>query len=196
MEELKKLAKESRVVAIGEIGLDRHEYKATRYPTPNSSELVRLMEIQNSLFMAQLKLAGEIHKPVILHSREVKEEVLTQIRSLMADERLQIQGVFHCFGGSKKYLMKILEAGFYVGFDGDITYVPDRLNVAKTVPLNRLLVETDSPYLSPLPHRGERNEPTRVKIIAKKQAEIRNINFEEVEMQTTANAEKLFDFVG
>lgn len=191
--ELKKLARKPRVVAIGEIGLDRHEYKVTRYQKIEDKKQEELMKTQRELFVSQLQLARELDKPVIFHSREVGEEVLNIVQEIYPK---MIRGVFHCFGGSKKFLKKILDAGFYVGFDGDITYVPDRLRVAEMVPIERLLTETDSPYLSPLPYRGERNEPKRVKIIVQIQAKIRKMDFEEVEKQTTANAEKLFGFVG
>jgi TatD DNase family protein len=100
--------------------------------------------------------------------------------------------VFHCFGGSKKYLKRILAAGFYVGFDGDVTYVPDRMSVASEVPLDRLLTETDSPWLTPLPHRGERNEPMNVKLIAQAHARVRRVSVEEIERETAANANRLF----
>ena len=133
---IKKLAEHERVVAIGEIGLDYHVYKNSKYEVKEVDK-----ELQKELFEAQLEVARELKKPVIIHSREAGEEVLEMAKG--------VRGVFHCFGGSKKYLKKILAAGFYVGFTGQITYVPDRASVAVQVPLERLLVETDCPYMPP-----------------------------------------------
>lgn len=175
---IKNLAKQPRVVAIGEIGLDYHVYKNSKYEIKDIDK-----QLQKELFEAQLQVAQEANKPVIIHSREAREEVLEIARGA--------RGVFHCFGGSKKYLKKVLEAGLYVSFTGQITYVPDRAEVAKTVPLDRLLVETDCPYMPP--HREERrSEPGDVIIIGQWQARLRNLPESEVERATTANAEKLF----
>lgn len=168
---IENLAKQPRVVAIGEIGLDYHVYKATRYKTQDTNK-----ELQKELFEAQLQVAQEVDKPVIIHSREAGEEVLEIARGA--------RGVFHCFGGSKKYLKRILEAGFYVGFTGQITYVPDRAMVAREVPLDRLLIETDCPYMAPF-REERRSEPRDVTIIGQ-------FLGERVEQATTANAHELF----
>jgi len=192
---LRTLAKKPRVVAIGEIGLDYHVPKESKYPAELLPITEELKMIQRELFIGQVKLAQELNKPMILHSRECGEEVLEILRLQMTDDGLPIKGVFHCFGGSKKYVKRIIEAGFYVGFDGDITYVPDRLNVAAEVPLDRLLLETDSPFLSPLPNRGKRNEPANITLVTQKQAEARGITVEEVAEATTKNAEILFGFM-
>jgi TatD DNase family protein len=192
MSKLKELAKRPRVVAIGETGLDYHVPKVSKYPAELLPITEELKSLQRNLFREQIKLAQEMNLPMILHSREAKEEVLEILKQVQDDDK--IQGTFHCFGGSKKYLKRILAAGFYVGFDGDITYVPDRAGVAGNVPLDRLLLETDSPLLTPFPHRGERNEPINVKLIAQKQAKIRNMTLEDIEEQTTNNAESLFKF--
>ena len=175
---IKKLAEHERVVAIGEIGLDYHVYKATRYKKQETNK-----DLQKELFEAQLGIARELKKPVIIHSRECGEEVLGIARGA--------QGVFHCFGGSKKYLKRILEAGFYVGFTGQITYVPDRAEVTREVPLERLLVETDCPYMPP-DRENRRSEPRDVIIIGQFQAQLRGVAESEVAQATTANAEKLF----
>lgn len=192
--EIAELAREARVVAIGEIGLDYHVPKQSKYPEELWPITEELKERQRELFIAQLQVAVEVNKPVILHSREAKEEVLSTITNFQFSIFKQIGGVFHCFGGSKKYAKRIMEAGFYVGFDGDITYVPDRLAVSASVPLDRLLLETDSPYLTPVPLRGKRNEPAKVKLVAEAQANARGVTVEEVGRVTDENAEKLFNF--
>ena len=131
----------------------------------------------------QVELAEELEKPVIIHSRETGDEVLGVV--------MGASGVFHCFEGSKKYLKRVLEAGFYVSFTGQITYVKDRAEVAKEVPLDRLLLETDCPYMPP--NREERrSEPKDVIIIGQFQAEQRGVQLTEVEQMTTANARRLF----
>lgn len=168
---IKNLARQPRVVAIGEIGLDYHVYKATRYKLQDINK-----ELQRRVFEAQLQMAQEMNKPVIIHSREAGEEVLEIARGA--------RGVFHCFGGSKKYLKRILEAGFYVGFTGQITYVPDRAMVAREVPPERLLLETDCPYMAPF-REERRSEPRDVTIIGQ-------FLGERVEQATTANAHELF----
>lgn len=204
MAKLKQLAEQPRVVAIGETGLDYHVPKQSKYPEELLPITEELKTIQRELFMEHLKLAKELNKPLILHSRECGEEVLQLVsprekldirqQADSGHSRGVIAGVFHCFGGSKKYLKRILDAGFYVGFDGDITYVPDRLGVAAEVPLERLLLETDSPLITPEPYRGERNEPKNVTLIAKSQAQVRGIMVEEVGRVTSENAERLFNF--
>lgn len=190
--QIAELAKQPKVVAIGELGLDYHVFKQSKYPDDLLEITPELKELQRELFIAQVQLAIELNKPLIIHSREAKEEVL---ETLSGHFRGEIRGVFHCFGGSKKYTKRILDAGFYLGFDGDITYVPDRLGVATSVPLERLLLETDSPYLTPKPHRGQRNEPINIRLIAEAHARARGIRVEEIMRVTSENAEKLF-FVG
>ncbi|OGV96626.1 hypothetical protein A2W24_01540 [Microgenomates group bacterium RBG_16_45_19] len=195
--EIAELTKQPRVVAIGEIGIDNHVYQVTRYKIQDTSlESQERQEIQKQLFAEQLKLAVDLGKPVILHSREAKEEVLQIISNLKFNIFNSRGGVFHCFGGSKKYAQRIVEAGFYLGFDGDVTYVPDRLAVAATVPLDRLLLETDSPYLTPVPYRGGRNQPANLPLIAQIQAEVRNLNPAVLTQATSDNAQRLFNFVG
>ena len=168
---IKELARQPRVVAIGEIGLDYHVYKNSKYGIQDINK-----ELQKEVFEVQLRIAQELNKPVIIHSREAGEEVLEIARGS--------RGVFHCFGGSKKYLKKILAAGFYVGFTGQITYVPDRAMVAREVPPERLLLETDCPYMAPF-RENRRSEPRDVTIIGQ-------FLGERVEQATTANARELF----
>lgn len=182
-----------RVVALGEIGIDYHAYKhSSRYPTEYSaSDWQKIIAIQKQLFQAQVKLAGQAKKPLILHSREAGQEVLTEIISALP-EKSSFKGVFHCFEGSKKYLDQILSYGFYVGFTGELTYRPDRTPIALATPLDRLLLETDSPYMSPLPFKGLVNNPGNVTITAGFHAQIRSIKVDKIASQTSQNATKLF----
>lgn len=179
---IEKLAKYPRVVAIGEIGLDYHLYRNSKYQITNDKlEWDKIKKIQKQLFEIQLEIAQELNKPVIIHSREAGEEVL---QSIKVSKCKSVKGVFHCFGGSKKYLKKILAAGWYVGFTGQITYVPDRAMVAREVPLDRLLLETDCPYMAPF-REDRRSEPRDVTIIGQ-------FLGEGVAQATTANAHELF----
>ncbi len=178
IQDLRKLAEKERVVAIGEVGLDYHVYKNSKYEVQNIDK-----ELQKELLQMQVVLAREMNKPVIFHSRECEEEVLEIARG--------VRGVFHCFGGSKKYVKKILAAGFYVSFTGQITYVPDRAEVAAEVPVDRLLVETDCPYMPPY-KEDRRSEPKDVIIIGQSHAQARGLRAVQVETETTANAEELF----
>ncbi len=191
--QIRSLLKHPRVVAVGEVGLDYHIYQYSRYSQPyNNDESNTLTTLQKELFIAQVQLAVEFHKPLIIHSRDAKEEVLdlllSEVPSLGSDPR----GVFHCFEGSKKYLLRILDAGFFVSFTGNITYSEDREKVASLVPLNKLLLETDSPFMTPMPLRGKRNEPSYVKIVAEKHALSRGVHFNEVLKHTQENALELF----
>ena len=197
LEEMKKLLTHPKVVAVGEIGLDRHVYRNSKtYKDVSVSE--NLMNIQKDLFLKQVKLAVKHGKPIIVHSREAKEGVLDTLKQVQSKN--VVKGVFHCYEGSKKYANKILEAGFCISFAGNITYEPGRALVSKMVPLNRLLLETDSPYMTPTPLRDKkdsqgniwRNEPSNVKITAKYHARLRDISFEDVVSQTTINTKTLF----
>lgn len=193
LNKLRLLAQQPRVVAIGEIGLDRHVFSQSQYSSSDQSFSPQLISLQQSLFESQLELAHTLHLPVILHSREVGESVLQTALSLRARTHSQLPGVFHCFAGSKAYLKRVVEAGFYLGFDGNLTYVPDRLTVASQTPLDRLLLETDSPWLTPAPHRGQRNQPSLLPLIAQTHAAARGLDPNVIAHQTTLNARTLFN---
>ncbi|MBU3956980.1 TatD family hydrolase [Patescibacteria group bacterium] len=173
---LKKLAKNPKVVGIGECGLDYHE-------SANVNN-----EKQKELFQTQLRLVQELKLPVIIHCREAFQDTLQIIKPL------KLSGVFHCFSGDNNFLEKVLALGFYVGFDGNVTFknAPKLQELAKLTPLNRLLVETDCPFLAPEPHRGTRSEPAHVKIIAECLAKLKGVSLEEVAKITTKNAKNLF----
>jgi TatD DNase family protein len=192
IERVRELAKSERVVAIGEVGLDKHEYKNSKYQMSNvKNDFELLFELQKQLLTEQIELAVAVDKPLILHSREVGDEVLNEI-SKFKFQNSKLNGVFHCFEGSKKYVRKILDAGFYVSFTGNVTYSQGVGEVAAEVPLERLLLETDCPYMTPTPHRGKRNEPAHVELIARSHAKSRGMEFNDLVWQTRANARELF----
>ena len=175
LDSLSDLLSENAVVAVGEIGLDFNK---------NYSEV----ESQLSIFNAQINLAREKKLPMIIHNRESDEEMENCLR---AGE--YFNGVIHCYTGSVGFADKLLSMGFYLGFTGIATFgIKELENVIKMVPDDRLLVETDGPYMTPAPHRGKRNEPAYVEIIAKKIAELRDASYEEVSDITTRNFLRLF----
>ncbi len=177
---LKKAALDDcRVVAIGELGLDL--FKA-----------VNLNE-QLSILIPQLNLAYELNLPVIVHCREAAREILEVFSKLSKNGRCP-KGVMHCWSGNIKDMREFLDLGFYISFSGNVTFknATDIHECAKEVPQNRFLVETDSPFLSPAPHRGKRNEPSFVKHVVNKISEIRGESFSEIAKKTTQNARELF----
>ena len=176
--QLEQWTKHPRVVAIGEIGLDYH-YDLSPRP------------VQKEVFLRQLDLARKTGKPFIIHEREAHADSLEIIRSAARG----LKGVFHCFSGSVETAREYLKMGFYISVAGPVTFSKSgkTKEVAKFVPLDRLLVETDSPYLTPQPHRGHRNEPAYVRLVAEEIASLRNLPLEEVAAATTANVRRLFD---
>jgi len=172
------LAKNKSVVAIGEIGLDYYWDTSTK-------------EIQHKVFRKHINLAKELNLPLILHNRNAHEDII----NILKEENAQtVGGIFHCFSGDYEFAKQCLDLGFYISFAGNITFkkAEDLREVAKNIPLDRILIETDSPYLTPMPYRGKRNEPSYVKYVAEKIAEIKNISLEEVAEQTTKNAYNIF----
>lgn len=180
-ERYKELAKSKKVVAIGEIGLDYY------YRPKGTTKLGKFKEIQKKVFIEQLDLAKELDLPVIIHCRMAHNDVL----EILKDRKLK--GVIHCFTGNWEEAQKYLDLGFYLGING-IIFKFDIDEVIKKAPLDKLLIETDCPYLTP-PQAGPketRNEPIFVKYVAERIAELREITFEEVVNQTTKNAKALF----
>jgi TatD DNase family protein len=168
-----------RVVALGEIGLDFHYDNSPR-------------DVQREVFARQLRLAREVGKPVVIHSREADEETVEILRAEWSGSGLGC--VMHCFGGSVPMAESVLEMGSYVSFAGNVTFKKaDALReAARVVPLGRLLVETDCPFLSPVPLRGRRNEPAHVVETARFLAEMRGIPVEELARATSENFFRLF----
>jgi TatD DNase family protein len=175
--ELRGLAAHPRVVAIGEIGLDLY-WKTVP------------LEQQQAAFVAQLQLAAELGKPVIVHDREAHAAVWEVLRTY----RPPMGGVLHAFSGDSALAEAAVAGGFYLGVDGPLTYKNSHAlrAIFAAVPLERILLETDAPYLTPQPHRGQRNEPAYVRLVAEKLAEIRHLEISEVAQVTTANAARLF----
>ena len=175
--EIASLASDSRVVAFGETGLDFYRDRSPR-------------DIQVRAFRGQLDLARELDLPVIIHFRDVEDDGIAMTGE---DYFMGIRGVFHCFGGSVEFARRVVSMGFYVGFDGPLTYKnSDRIEVAQAVPPERCLIETDSPFLTPQKYRGGRNEPAYVADVAAKLAEIKGIDTAEAAEITTRNAGELF----
>lgn len=199
-EALLDLAKQKKVVAIGECGLDYYEYQKTVHReniiTPQTKEQ------QKELLKIHLEVASELDLPVILHCREAFVDMLPIVEEYLRPPSRRpsghlegvLKGVFHCFGGSESDLEKVLGMGFYVGFDGNITFnnAQNLKNLVKNTPFEKILLETDSPYLTPELFRGKRNEPKNVKIVGEEIAVIKGISLEEVETVTTNNAITLF----
>lgn len=175
---IRALAAEPGVVAIGETGLDYHYDSSPR-------------EAQRDAFRRFLRLSRELDLPVIVHTREAEEDTLR----ILSDEPLgPAGGVIHCFTGTLPFAMACVELGFHISISGIVTFrnAAEIAEVARQVPLERLLVETDSPFLAPIPHRGKRNEPAYVVHVARFVAELREMAHVDVAMATTANTRDLF----
>lgn len=184
--QISKLIKNNKVIAIGEIGLDYHQYKD--HPQISDEDKNK----QKEIFLMQLEIASSGNLPVIIHCRDSQNDLLEILKEFT--NKNKISGVFHCFSGNIENLKKVLEMDFYVGFDGNITY-PENKNLQTVVchtPLDRILVETDSPFLTPLPYRGNRNEPSYLQYIIMKMVQIHKKNTSEIAEITSSNAIKLF----
>jgi TatD DNase family protein len=168
-----------KVVAIGEIGLDYYWEK---------DEEKRAL--QRQIFIRQLDLARQLHLPICIHDREAHGDML----AILQKEALGLAGVVHCYSGSWEMAQELLKLGFYLGIDGPLTYknaarLPE---IVRKLPAERILVETDSPYLTPVPKRGQRNEPAFVRYVAVYAAQLRGESFEKLAQQTTDNARELY----
>ncbi|MGM9567759.1 MAG: TatD family hydrolase [Clostridia bacterium] len=179
-EQLRRWAALEKVVAIGEIGLDYHFEDDVDH------------DIQREVFRRQLRLASELDLPIVIHSRDAMEDTVRIIREEQPEGGFK--GVFHCFSGSWEQAKICLDLGFYIGFDGPLTFKNSKKlpKVASEMPLDRLLIETDCPYMAPEPVRGRRNEPAYVKHIAAKVSELRGISIEEAERASYENGCRLF----
>ena len=174
---LRQLAQQPKTAAIGEIGLDY--YWAENPPR----------DLQQQVLRDQLALAGELALPVIIHDREAHADTLSIIREFPG-----VTGVFHCFSGSPEMAQELLKLGWYLGFDGPVTYKNARRapEVAAVTPLDRMLIETDSPYMTPVPYRGRRNDSGYVHLVAEKLVEWKGVTPEEIARITTENGKRLF----
>tara|TARA_Y100001960_G_scaffold267964_1_gene292569 strand:- start:124 stop:888 length:765 start_codon:yes stop_codon:yes gene_type:complete len=172
---LESFTKHPKVIAIGEIGLDFHY---------NHSEI----KIQKKIFHEQLELAESINLPTVVHSRNADKETYDTISKVEKSK-----GVVHCFASGIEQAKKIIKLNYYISFTGLITFAKELESVVENIPLNHMLIETDSPYLSPIPFRGKRNEPKNVIEVAKKISKIKNIDLADVEKITSENTLKLFN---
>ncbi len=177
IEILKELSQEEKVLAIGEIGLDYYYEHSDR-------------ESQRKWFIEQLKLANELDLPVVIHSRDADQECYEIVKKYCPKK-----AVIHCFSGSKELALQYIELGCYIGVGGVITFrnAKKLIEVVKAIPLEKILLETDAPYLTPEPFRGDRNVSTYLKIVAEKVANIKEISVENVESTTFCNAMSFYD---
>ena len=176
IETLREMAKHQKVVAIGEIGLDYH-YDDTDPKT------------QKLWFRRQLQLAKELNMPVVIHDRESKGKCIEILKEMNISN-----GVFHCFSGSAETAKQLLDMGFYISFTGVLTFKNARraIEALKIIPLDRLFIETDCPYMAPEPHRGTRNDSSLVRFVAEKVAEVKGISYDEAVSATCQNAIEFF----
>ena len=178
LEWIEELTAHPKVVAIGEIGLDYHWDKSPK-------------DVQQVVFRRQIQLARKLDLPIIIHNREATEDVVTILEEEGAAE---VGGIMHCFSGSPETAKRCLDMNFYISLGGPVTFknAVKPKEVAKEVPLDRLLIETDCPYLAPHPYRGKRNEPSYVKLVAEQIADLKGVSFDEVAKATMENANRLF----
>lgn len=178
-EKIKRLINNHHVIAWGEIGLDFHYDNSPR-------------DVQVDVFKRQLRAAREVDLPIVIHTREAEAETIDILRSEYNDAPRR--GVFHCFSGSMDLAQRALELGFMISFSGIVTFkkAEELREIAKQVPLDRLLIETDCPYLTPIPHRGKRNEPAYVVEVARCLAGLHGIDVEEIGRVTSDNFRRFF----
>lgn len=178
LQKIKDMASYSKVKAIGEIGLDY-------YHEDNPPK-----EVQKEVFMKQMKLAMELRLPVVIHDRDAHKDTLDIMQMFP-----QVHGVVHCFSGSVEFARECLKLGYYMGFTGVVTFKNARkaLEVAKEIPIDKILVETDCPYMAPEPHRGKRNRSEYIEKIIKKIAQVREISEEELNDQLILNTKQLLN---
>ncbi len=187
IDKYRELAQNKNVVAIGECGLDY-------YRLPSEAEIKR----QKEVFIKQIDLAKELKKPIILHARPAlgTQDAYEDAIEILKYESLNIpkgNGVAHFFSGSEETAKKFLDLGFYISFAGPITFAPEYRKIVEFVPIEKILIETDSPFAAPTPHRGKRNEPAFVEFVARKIGEWKRLDFDKVALETHNNAKALFN---
>jgi TatD DNase family protein len=175
---IEELAAHPKVVAIGEMGLDYHWDKSPK-------------DVQKDVFRRQIRLAKKVKLPIVIHNRDATADVVEILREEGAGE---VGGIMHCYSGSVEVAKECLDMNFYISLGGPVTFKNAKKpkEVAEAVPLEKLLIETDCPYLAPHPYRGKRNEPAYVKLVAEQIAELKGLAFEEVAEATMENAKRLF----
>lgn len=177
IDKIKEYSKSSKIVGIGEIGLDYYWDKSFN-------------DLQKEVFIKQIKLANELNFPISVHDREAHKDTFDILTEYNKNSAI----VMHCFSGSVEFMKECVKQGWYIAIGGVVTFKKaiKMKEVAKEVPLDKLLLETDAPYLTPVPYRGKTNQPAYVKYVAEEIASIRGISFEEVDEITTQNAKKVF----
>jgi len=181
--EIKELAKNESVVAIGEIGLDYYWNKENK-------------ELQKELFISQIELANDLNLPIIIHTREAWQDTIKILKTYVgADAVRPLTGVFHCCPLNQELVKEVLGLDFYISFAGPITYknTKNAAEIIGIVPIEKIVLETDCPYLSPEPKRGTRNDSRNIEIIAKKVAEIKKMKIEDIAKITYENTKRLFN---
>lgn len=175
-EKLKSMAENKKVVAIGESGLDYHYEDADK-------------EIQKKAFIKHIKLANELDLPIIVHNRDAHKDMM----DILAEHKPE-NAIIHCYSGSAEMAKELVKMGYYISFSGTVTFKNAKKvqQAAEVVPLDRLLIETDCPYLCPEPERGSRNDPSKIRFTAQKLAEIKGVTFEEIAKVTTENAKRVY----
>ncbi len=180
LNQIEELAKNKKIVAIGEIGLDYYWNKDNK-------------EEQKVVFIEQIKIANKLNLPIVIHTRDAVMDTLDILKNVMSCNK---KGIFHCCPLNVELIKEAVKLGYYISFSGVITFKNAKPELAvKQVPLDRLLIETDSPYLTPEPFRGKRNDPGKVEYVAKKLAEILELDFEEIEKVTRENAKRIFNII-
>jgi TatD DNase family protein len=191
-EKYKKLAQNKKVIAIGECGLDV-------YRLPEDVNRQEVLIKQTRVFLQHVSLAQEVRLPLVIHVRSAHQEMIEILKTQQAQKELE--GVIHCYDSNWEYASQFIDLGFYLGFTGILTFPPkknnpqaqiDLLETVKNCPLDKILIETDAPFLAPLPYRGKRAEPWMVEEVAKKIAGIKQVSTQKVMDQTTKNAQILF----
>lgn len=179
IKDIEELAKNHKVVAIGEIGLDYYWNKENK-------------EKQKEIFMEQIKLANKLNLPIVIHTREAVMDTIDMLKNKVECIK---KGVFHCCPLNVELVKEALKLGFYISFAGPVTFKNSKnaAEIINLVPIEKILIETDSPYLSPEPVRGTRNDSRNVKYIAQKIADIKGLTVEEIAKQTYKNAQKIFE---
>ena len=177
LEEIEEIGKDNKIVAIGEIGLDYYWNKDNK-------------ELQKELFIKQIEIANRLEKPIIIHTRDASIDTIEILKRYPVKKK----GVFHCCPLNQELIKEGLKLGYYISFSGNITFKNAKSEeCVSLVPLDKVLIETDSPYLSPEPFRGKRNDSRNVKLVAQKIADIKGITLEEVARITYNNANKIFE---
>jgi len=175
---IEELSAHPKVVALGEMGLDYHWDKSPP-------------EVQMDVFRKQIRLAKKLDMPIVIHNRKATEDIM---RILQEENAQEVGGVMHCYNDSVEYVQAFLDMNFYIGLGGPVTFknAPLPKEVAKQVPIDKLVIETDAPFLAPHPYRGKRNEPAYVKLVAEEIARLREMSYEDVCEQTMNNGKRLF----